>query len=110
MIFAGDSIFFAGIDNTIRSFNLRKSQLELCLVGHADTITSMALAPKSKDFIISNSMDSTVIMWDIKPFCENLSGLNRCFTSATHNFEINLLKCSYTSDEKYVTLDLQTEQ
>ena len=55
-------------------------------------------------------MDSTVIMWDIKPFCENLSGLNRCFTSATHNFEINLLKCSYTSDEKYVTLDLQTEQ
>ena len=103
MIFAGDSIFFAGIDNTIRSFNLRKSQLELCLVGHADTITSMALAPKSKDFIISNSMDSTLMMWDIKPFCENPSRLNRCFAGATHNFEKNLLKCSYSSDQQYVT-------
>ena len=40
---SGDSVFFAGLDNTIRSVSLRNNKLEHCLIGHADMVTSLAL-------------------------------------------------------------------
>lgn len=40
---SGQSVYFGGVDNTIRSIDLRTNQLDLCLVGHADMITSLAL-------------------------------------------------------------------
>ena len=75
----------------------------MSLVGHADTITGLALAPMTKSSILSNSMDGTVMMWDVKPYCENESRLMRVFMGATHNFEKNLLRCAWSPDEQLIT-------
>jgi len=66
----GTEIFFGGIDNTIRSINLTKMELDLCLVGHADMITSIAKPVEYRGFILSNAMDNTCMVWDVKPYCQ----------------------------------------
>lgn len=95
---AGKQVFFAGVDNTVRSVNLQKGQLELCLVGHADMVTSLALPSVQNGFLLSNAMDNTCMVWDIKPYCESEQRMHRCFVGATHNFEKNLLKCCWSPD------------
>lgn len=91
-------MFFGGVDNTIRSINIRKNTLELILVGHADMVTSLALPNGQNGYLLSNAMDNTCMIWDIKPFCDSATRMNKCLTGSTHNFEKNLLKCCWSSD------------
>jgi Prp8 binding protein len=48
-------------------------------------------------------MDSTLAIWDIKPFCALETRMVKVLRGGTHNFEKNLLKCGWSSDEQYVT-------
>jgi Prp8 binding protein len=48
-------------------------------------------------------MDGSVMLWDIKPYCELESRMVRCFIGATHNFEKNLLKCCWSSDDLLIS-------
>ena len=95
-------IYFGGIDNTIRGINLRKHQIEYHLIGHSDTVTSISLSP-SGNFLLSNGMDNTVRIWDVKPFTTNETREEKVFLGATHNFEKNLLKCCWSGDEKLIS-------
>lgn len=72
--------------------------MELCLVGHADMVTSLSLPKEQNGYLLSNAMDNTCIVWDIKPYCEQPSRINKCLLGATHNFEKNLLKCCWSPD------------
>ena len=36
--------------------------------GHKETITGLSLSPDG-NYLLSNSMDNTVRIWDVKPFC-----------------------------------------
>lgn len=42
-------------------------------MGHTDTITSISLSPDG-NFLLSNSMDHSIRLWDIRPFVVG----NRC--------------------------------
>ena len=42
-------------------------QLEYKMTGHRETVTGLSLSPDGS-FLLSNSMDNTVRMWDVKPF------------------------------------------
>jgi WD40 repeat protein len=64
-------VFLGGVDNTIRSINLRNNTLELILVGHADMVTSLALPREQNGYLLTNAMDNTCMIWDIKPFCDS---------------------------------------
>lgn len=97
------AIFFAGVDNTIRSINLRTNTLELLLVGHADIVTSIALPKQPNGYLLSNAMDGAVMVWDVKPFSELETRMVRCYVGATHNFEKNLLKCCWSSDNSLIS-------
>lgn len=50
---------------------------------------------------MSNSMDSTVRIWDIRPYFDTSNGPSRCvklFTGAMHNMDKNLLRACWSAD------------
>jgi Prp8 binding protein len=53
-------------------------------------------------FVLSNSMDNTCRIWDIRPYCSQ----DRCktiFHGHAHNFEKNLLRCAWSKDGSMVS-------
>lgn len=98
---AADKIYSGGIDNEIKVWDLRKNEVAMRLLGHTDTITGMQLSPNGS-YLLTNSMDCTLRIWDMRPYAPQ----NRCvktFTGHQHNFEKNLLKCSWSADGSKVT-------
>ena len=65
--FLGDYIFFGGLDNSIKAVNLKKNAIEFALLGHMDTVTGLSVSPDGKH-LVSNAMDNTVRVWDIRPY------------------------------------------
>jgi Prp8 binding protein len=77
--------------------------LDFGLYGHTDTVTGMQLSA-SGEYLLTNGMDNTVRMWDVRPFVEpNTSRLKRVFLGGSHNFERNLLRCGFGYNDKLVT-------
>ena len=75
--------------------------MSLTLEGHADTITGLAVSP-SGTHLLSNSMDCTLRVWDLRPYapserCENL------FAGHLHNYEKTLLRCGWSPAGDLVT-------
>lgn len=96
-----DQVVYGGIDNLVKVFDIRKNALCLEMGGHFDSITGLSLSPESS-LVLSNSMDNTLCIWDIKPFACN----DRCLKTLhghQHNFEKNLLRCSWSPDGSKVT-------
>ena len=93
-------VITGGIDNDIKVWNLQNEKLAMDLCGHTDTITDLSLSPDGS-FVLSNSMDNTLRMWDIRPYAPQ----ERCakfFAGHQHNFEMNLLRCSWSPDGRKV--------
>lgn len=96
-----DQVIYGGIDNLVKVYDIRKDALSLEMVGHFDSITGLSLSTEGS-FVLSNSMDNTLCMWDIKPFAP----ADRCVKTLhghQHNFEKNLLRCSWSPDGTKVT-------
>lgn len=97
-----EQVVSAGIDNTVKVWDTRKSNTVLYnMNGHNDTVTAMALSPDGS-YVLTNSMDNTLRVWDIRPFAPQ----ERCvkiFTGHQHNFEKNLLKCTWSPDGQMVS-------
>jgi Prp8 binding protein len=112
--------FVAGIDELIHCFDLRTHKELYSLCGHQDSITGLEVSRDGR-YLLSNSMDNTVRMWDIRPFIMNKmqqsqlpptinssnnnsislsspSRLVRVFTGHNHDFSKQLLRCSWSSD------------
>ncbi|KAJ8973181.1 hypothetical protein NQ317_007157 [Molorchus minor] len=82
-----EQVFSGGIDNEIK--------------GHVDTITGLALS-NDGSYLLSNSMDNSLRIWDVRPYAP----MERCvkvFTGHQHNFEKNLLRCSWSPDGSKIT-------
>ena len=69
--------------------------------GHHETITNLCLSPDG-NFLLSNAMDNTVRIWDVKPFVSAETRETLVLRGAMHNYESNLLKCSWSPDGKRV--------
>jgi Prp8 binding protein len=96
-----EEILFTGaLDAQIRSWDLRKTQVTLSLVGHTDTITCVRLDPFGS-YLLSNSMDHTLRIWDIRPYATQRN--IKVFQGHQHNFEQTLLKCSWSPDGSMVS-------
>uniref|UniRef100_A0A0D6R802 Uncharacterized protein n=1 Tax=Araucaria cunninghamii TaxID=56994 RepID=A0A0D6R802_ARACU len=98
---SADKIYTGGIDNEIKVWDLRRNEVTMRLQGHTDTITGMQLSPDGS-YLLTNSMDCSLRIWDMRPYAPQ----NRCvkiLTGHQHNFEKNLLKCSWSSDGSKVT-------
>ncbi|KAJ3041905.1 U5 small nuclear ribonucleoprotein [Rhizophlyctis rosea] len=93
--------YAGGLDNQIKAWDLRKDAVAYTLDGHFDTITGLRLSPDG-DYLLSNSMDNTVRIWDIKPFAATTTRMLKIFEGAVHGFERNLLKPCWSPDGDYV--------
>ena len=84
--------------------DLRKtSNPSLTLVGHSDTVTSLALKPGASPsaaptHLLSNSSDGTLRCWDVRPFAP-AERCSRAFVGAAHSLERNLLRCCWARDD-----------
>eukprot|EP00455_Lapot_gusevi_P037329 TRINITY_DN4171_c0_g1_i3.p1 TRINITY_DN4171_c0_g1~~TRINITY_DN4171_c0_g1_i3.p1 ORF type:complete len:388 (-),score=72.85 TRINITY_DN4171_c0_g1_i3:38-1132(-) len=90
------SVLTAGIEESIRMWDLRKNSVVMTLEGHSDSITGVSLSPDGS-FLLSNSMDNTLRCWDIRPYAPH----QRCvkvYMSHQHGLEKNLLRCSWSAD------------
>jgi Prp8 binding protein len=63
------------------------------MIGHNDTVTSLRVSPDSQT-LLSNSMDSTVRTWDIKPFAPTDRHI-KTFDGAPAGVEKNLIRASW---------------
>ncbi|XP_063829235.1 U5 small nuclear ribonucleoprotein 40 kDa protein [Ostrinia nubilalis] len=91
-----EKIISGGVDNIIKVWDIRTNQISYKIKGHTDTITGMALSYDGS-YLLSNSMDSTLRIWDVRPFAPS----ERCvklMSGHQHNFEKNLLRCSWSHD------------
>lgn len=64
---------------------MRKNALLYSLKGHSDTVTGLTLSPDGS-YVLSNSMDNSLRVWDIRPFAPQ----ERCIkmmVGHAHNFE-----------------------
>ncbi|DBA75027.1 TPA: hypothetical protein ACH3X1_010366 [Trebouxia sp. C0004] len=98
---AGDQVYSGGLDNNITVWDLRKGEQAMSLTGHTDSITGLSLNPDGTH-LLSNAVDNSLRVWDMRPYAP----ANRCekiFTGHQHNFERNLLRCSWSSDGSKVT-------
>lgn len=116
-----EQVIVGGIENVLKVYDLRKNKLLYSMPGHFDTITGLALSPDG-NFVLSNSMDNSrkfncrstvqinykllvyflVCIWDIRPFVQTNRNL-KTLTGHQHNFEKNLLRCSWSPDGRRVT-------
>jgi Prp8 binding protein len=72
---------------------MRKKAVVYTMPGHTDTITSLVVSPDSQS-LLSNSMDSTVRSWDIRPFAPTDRHM-RTYDGAAHGLEKNLIRASW---------------
>ncbi|KAI9735405.1 MAG: hypothetical protein M1818_006411 [Claussenomyces sp. TS43310] len=97
---AGNEIYSGGIDNDIKVWDTRKKAVVYSMLGHTDTITSLRVSPDSQT-LLSNSMDSTVRTWDIRPFAPTDRHV-RTFDGAPAGMEKNLIRASWDADGKKI--------
>jgi len=93
---AGDQIYSGGLDEEIKVWDVRQRSVAYTLIGHQDTITSLAVSPDGTT-LLSNSMDNTVKLWNIQPFAP-ANRLLRSLEGAPHSFEKNLHRASWSPD------------
>lgn len=92
---AGNELYSGGIDNDIKVWDLRKKMVSYTMKGHTDTITSLQVSPDSQS-LLSNSHDSTVRTWDIRPFAP-VDRHTKTYDGAPTGMEKNLFKASWDS-------------
>jgi len=91
-----EQLFTAGIDNDIKVWDMNKRSVSMVLEGHTDTVTGLRVSPDGS-YLLSNSMDNTVRVWDIRPYVQGHRNV-KTFVGHQHNFEKNLLRCSWSPD------------
>lgn len=90
---AGNEIYSGGVDNAINVWDIRKQEVAYAMKGHNDTICSLQVSPDGQT-LLSNSHDSTVRTWDIRPFAP-MNRHVKTYDGAPAGMEKNLLKASW---------------
>jgi Prp8 binding protein len=90
---AGNEIYSGSVDNDIKVWDIRKKAVVYTLLGHTDTICSLQVSPDSQS-LLSNSHDSTVRTWDIRPFAPSNRHVNT-YDGAPVGLEKNLIRASW---------------
>jgi len=97
-----EQAYFGGIDGKIHVWDLRKNELAYSVDSHKDIITSIQLSPDGH-MLLSNSMDNSLHVHDMRPYVPGDNRLAKVFTGAVHGFDQNLLKVSWSPDGSKVS-------
>ncbi|KAI9682175.1 MAG: hypothetical protein M1817_000229 [Caeruleum heppii] len=91
---AGNEVYAGGIANDIHVWDLRKQSVVYSMLGHTDTITSLAVSPDAQS-LLSHSMDGSVRTWDIRPFAPTDRHIRRYDGVSGMGLEKNLIRASW---------------
>ncbi|KAH9482248.1 U5 small nuclear ribonucleoprotein 40 kDa protein [Psilocybe cubensis] len=94
----GNSLYIGAIDNEIHVYDLRKGEQVSSLLGLTDTPTSLSLSPNG-NFLLSPSLSSQTIVWDVRPFSPTPSRIHRVLHGAPAGFENTLLRGAWSRDD-----------
>ncbi|WVQ95280.1 hypothetical protein IAU59_002375 [Kwoniella sp. CBS 9459] len=94
----GNQCFVGGIDNEIKVWDLRSNSILYTLRGHTDTIASLSLSP-SGHYLATYSLDSALIIYDVRPFSSDPTRVYRSLTGAPSGFENNLIRTSWSKHD-----------
>ncbi|PPQ71590.1 hypothetical protein CVT26_010558 [Gymnopilus dilepis] len=94
----GNSVYIGAIDNEIHVYDLRKGEQVSSLTGLTDTPTSLALSPNG-NFLLSPSLSSQTMIWDVRPFSPSPSRIHRALVGAPAGFENTLLRGAWSKDD-----------
>ena len=96
-----DLIYFGGIDNQIYRYDLKKGEIDknFALIGHNDTITGIDISHNNK-FLLSNSMDNSLIIWDIQ---KKGGVLSKKLMGNKHGQDKNLLRCKWSINDNLIS-------
>ena len=93
----GSTIFIGGLDNEVHAYDLSSSSTLYSLRGHTDTVTYLRLSPTGQH-LVSCSNDSSVRVWDVRPFTNDPSRLHRTLYGAVSSFEGVYTQPAWTPD------------
>ncbi|RXK36152.1 Prp8 binding protein [Tremella mesenterica] len=94
----GNQSFVGGVDNEIKVWDLRTNKVLYTLRGHTDTITSLSLSPNTH-YLASYALDSTLIIYDVRPFSADPMRVYRSLTGAPAGFESALIRCAWSKHD-----------
>eukprot|EP00013_Stygamoeba_regulata_P024951 CAMPEP_0177665746 /NCGR_PEP_ID=MMETSP0447-20121125/21219_1 /TAXON_ID=0 /ORGANISM="Stygamoeba regulata, Strain BSH-02190019" /LENGTH=360 /DNA_ID=CAMNT_0019171861 /DNA_START=46 /DNA_END=1128 /DNA_ORIENTATION=- len=91
-----DMFFTGGLDNVIKAWDMRTRTVKYTLTNHTNTVTSLCVSPDGS-YLLSNSMDNTLKMFDIRPYVVGQRFVKR-FIGHSHGFDRSLVKGSWSPD------------
>ncbi|GMK57632.1 hypothetical protein CspeluHIS016_0404660 [Cutaneotrichosporon spelunceum] len=94
----GNQCFVGGVDNEVKVWDLRTEKMAYSLKGHTDTITSLALSPNGH-YLATYSLDSALIIYDVRPFSSDPMRVYRSLTGAPSGFEQTLIRCAWSKHD-----------
>ena len=90
-------VFGAGISNDINVWDIRSEKVLMTMEGHTNTVTGIALSPDG-NHVLTNAMDSTVRMWDIRPYVEGGVRQTRVFQGHVGKKHNMMLRCGWSAN------------
>jgi Prp8 binding protein len=97
----GDRVFVGGIDNDIKCYSVADGKLEETIQGHQDTISSLEISFDGT-YLMSNSFDETVKIWDVRPTVPALKRLKKTLSGHVQGNDKSLLRGNWSKDGLYV--------
>ena len=101
-----------GVDNAIHAMDLATKNRQYSLLGHKDTVASLALSHAGTR-LVSSGLDDSVRVWDVQPFAaaipaqqpgvpQKSARLIRTLDGMASGFESLLIKARWSPDDEFV--------
>lgn len=97
----GDKVYYGGIDNEIKCYNVGEQKVEECIEGHQDTIGSLEISHDGQ-YLMSNSFDETLRIWDIRSGTVKGKRLTKTMSGHSQGNEKTLIRGCWSKDGLYV--------
>lgn len=105
-------LFVGGVDNAIHAMDLATKNRQYSLLGHKDTVASLALSHAGTR-LVSSGLDDSVRVWDVQPFAaatpaqqpgapQKSARLIRTLDGMASGFESLLIKARWSPDDEFV--------
>jgi Prp8 binding protein len=97
----GEKLYTGGIDNDIHVYKLGEDKQEDTIEGHQDTISSLSISHDGS-YLLSNSFDETLRVWDIRPGVARGRRLAKTMSGHSQGTDKTLIRGCWSRDGLYV--------
>ncbi|KAF9923756.1 U5 small nuclear ribonucleoprotein [Linnemannia zychae] len=92
-----DILFIAGSSHDIAAYDRRAMRVVYSLSGHIGAVTGIRLSPDGTR-LLSSSMDNTVRIWDVSPYCDPSNHQLRILGDVTQGTDGHKTRPAWSND------------